>query len=360
MVGKSRSNKIARRLVTRVFAVAGMAIGVLSGLAALPMPATAEGSSAAVMMYHRFGESRYPSTNIQLEQFEAHLAEIASGGFNVMPLPEIVAAVRAGRELPPKTIAITIDDAFLSVWKEAWPRLRLAQLPFTLFIATRSVDRNSPGYMSWDQIKELAAAGVTIGSQTVSHPHMPLLSDERNAAELRNSSARFEEMLGKRPTLIAYPYGEYSLAVRRVTKQADFVAGFGQHSGVMHPGSDFFYLPRFALNEAHGDVKRFRLAGNTLPLPASDITPADPFLKQGANPPLFGFTVGEEFSKKLRRLACYASGQGKVRIERLGDTRVEVRMNKPFGVGRTRVNCTLPAGKGRWHWLGRQFLVPPR
>lgn len=358
MVGKSRSNKTPRRLVKRAIAVAGLAVGLLSGLGALP--AVAAGSSAVVMMYHRFGESRYPSTNIRIEQFEAHLAEIASGGYNVMPLPEIVAAVRAGRELPPKTIAITIDDAFLSVWKEAWPRLRAAKLPFTLFVATRPVDRDAPGYMSWDQIKELVAAGVTIGSQTETHPHMPLLSDERNAAELRKSNARFEEVLGKRPTQIAYPFGEFSLAVRRVAEQAGFVTGFGQHSGVLYPGSDFLYLPRFALNEAYGDLKRFRLAGNTLPLPVSDITPADPFLKQGANPPLFGFTVADEIAKQLGRLTCYASGQGKVRIERLGDTRVEVRMNAPFAVGRTRVNCTLPAGRGRWRWLGRQFLVPPR
>ena len=112
------------------------------------------------------------------------------------------------------------------------------------------------------------------------------------------------------------------------------------------------------MNEAHGDISRFRLAGNALPLPASDITPADPFLRGGANPPLFGFTVSGEIAKRLNRLACYASGQGKVRIERLGDTRIEVRMNQPFGTGRTRVNCTLPAGKGRWRWLGRQFLVP--
>jgi len=359
MVGNIDLKETARRPLRRVFAAATLLASILAGPPGT-MPAAAAEPSAVVIMYHRFGESRYPSTNIRLEQFEAHLAEIASGGYTVRPLPEIVAAVRAGRMLPPRTIAITIDDAFLSVWQEAWPRLRRAGLPFTLFVATQSIDRATPGYMGWDQIRELAQAGVTIGSQTVSHPHMPLLSDERNAAELRDSNARFEEKLGKRPTLIAYPYGEYSLAVRRVTEQAGFAAGFGQHSGVLHQGADFYYLPRFAMNESYGDLKRFRMATNALPLPASDITPADPFLKQGANPPLFGFTVSRDVVKRLSLLACYASGQGKVRIERLGDTRIEVRMNQPFAAGRTRVNCTLPAGQGRWRWFSRQFLVPRR
>jgi len=359
MVGKRKSDATASRRMKHVIAGFVVALSILFGQPG-GTPAIAAEPSAVVIMYHRFGETRYPSTNIRLEQFEAHLAEIASGGYTVRPLPEIVAAMRSGRELPPKTIAITIDDAFLSVWTDAWPRLRAARLPFTLFVATQSIDRNTPGYMSWDQIRELAAAGVTIGSQTVTHPHMPLMSDARNAAELRDSNARFEKMLGKRPTLIAYPYGEYSLSVRRVAEQAGFAAGFGQHSGVLYPGSDFFYLPRFAMNEAYGDLARFRLAANALPLPASDITPADPFLKKGANPPLFGFTVSAEIAKRLRLLTCYASGQGKVRIERLGETRIEVRMNQVFAAGRTRVNCTLPAGKGRWHWLGRQFLVPRR
>jgi len=264
MVGKSKPNETAGRALKRTITVAGAVAAVFSGLAAAPAPAA--NASAVVMMYHRFGESRYPSTSIRLEQFEAHLAEIASGGYTVKPLPEIVAAIRAGRDLPPKTIAITIDDAFLSVWTEAWPRLRRAKLPFTLFVATRPVDRHLLGFMSWDQIKQLAAAGVTIGSQTVSHPHMPLLSDQRNAAELSKANARFEEMLGKRPTLFAYPYGEYSLAVRRVTEQAGFTAGFGQHSGVLHRGADVFYLPRFAMNETHGNVKRFHLAGRQRPL----------------------------------------------------------------------------------------------
>lgn len=359
MVGKNNLQENIPRPLTRAIAIAGVAV---ASLFAQPgeAPARAAESSAVVIMYHRFGESEHPSTNVRLEQFEAHLAEIASGGYTVRPLPEIVAAVRAGRPLPPKTIGLSIDDAFLSVWTEAWPRLRRAGLPFTLFVVTDPVDRNAPGYMSWDQIRQLAAAGVTIGSQTRSHPHMPFQDDARNAAELSASNARFEEMLGKRPTLIAYPYGEYSLAVRRVAKQAGFAAGFGQHSGVMDTASDFFYLPRFSMNESYGDVKRFRMAATALPIPTKDITPADPFLASGANPPLFGFTVMGDIVKRLDRLACYASGQGKVRIERLGDTRIEVRMNQPFGRGRTRVNCTLPARGGRWHWFGRQFLVPRR
>ena len=332
----------------------------LLALCSLYAGAAFTAESAVVVMYHRFGESAHPSTNVTLEQFDAHLAELAGGGYVVKPVPEILAAIRAGRTLPENTLGISIDDAFLSAYREAWPRLRRAGLPFTLFVATDPLDRGAPGYMSWDQLRELAQAGVTIGSQTASHPHMPLLSAERNAAELEKSNARFKAELGAAPQLIAYPYGEYSLAVGAVARAAGFAAGFGQHSGVIHTGSEVYNLPRFAFNESFGDVARFRLAGRALPLHESDVTPADCFLSGGSNPPLFGFTVNGIAPARLSRLACYVSGQGKARIERLGERRIEVRMAAAFGPGRTRVNCTLPEADGRWRWFGRQFVVPRR
>ena len=314
--------------------------------------------SAVVLMYHRFGEGAFPTTNTKLEQLEAHIAEIQTGKFVVKPLPKIVAAMRARQTLPDNTIGISVDDAYLSVYREAWPRLRKANLPFTLFVATNAIDRGSSGYMSWTQIREMARAGITIGSQTASHPNMPLLSAARNAEELRKSNDRFKAELGQVPTLIAYPYGEYSLAVREVTKNAGFIAAFGQHSGVIHPDSDFYFLPRFAFNENFGDVSRFRMAARALPLRTTDLTPADTLLSIRNNPPLFGFTIRGLASKRLSQLACYVSRQGKVRIERLGERRIEVRMNKAFDPGRTRINCTLPEAGGRWRWFGRQFVMP--
>ncbi|HCH56901.1 MAG TPA: chitin deacetylase, partial [Rhodospirillaceae bacterium] len=86
-------------------------------------------------------------------------------------------------------------------------------------------------------------------------------------------------------------------------------------------------------------------------------TPADPLLTESNNPPILGFTVKGPAAKRLSGLACYASGQGKARIERLG-SRVEVRMQKAFSSGRARINCTMPTQSGRWRWFGMQFFVP--
>ncbi len=332
--------------------------GLVAALA-LPLSATAfAGSSAVVFMYHRFGETTLPSTNTTIAQLDAHIAELTSGRYTVLPLPQIVAAIREGRDLPDRTVGLSVDDAFLSLYTEGWPRFRGAGLPLTLFVATGPIDRGYRNYMSWDRIRELAAAGVTIGSQTESHPHMPVLTPEANAAELARSNRRFEQELGTRPTLFAYPYGENSRAVRKVVERAGFLAAFGQHSGVLYGGGDRFFLPRFAMNETYGSASRFRLAANALPIEARDIVPVDPLLTSRTNPPAFAFTVAGTALRGLASIACYASGQGRAGIERPEPARILVKVKKAFPPGRARINCTMPAGDGRWRWFGMQFYVP--
>ncbi len=250
----------------------------------------------------------------------------------------------------------SVDDAYLSAYTEAWPRLKAAGLPLTLFVATQAVDRKLSGIMTWQQIRELAADGVSIGSQTETHLHMPDAGAARNRRDIERSNGRFITELGRAPELFAYPYGEASLATQETTRGAGFMAAFGQHSGVIGRTANFFYLPRFSMNEKYGDPARFRLAANALPLPVSDVTPPDPLI-MGVNPPPIGFTVGGGITD-LGRLTCYTSHEGRARLERLGETRFEVRVNTPFPRGRTRLNCTLPTQEGRWRWLGRQFYVP--
>ena len=331
--------------------------------------------SAVIFMYHRFGETDYPTTNITIEQFEAHITELKNGGYTVMALPDIIAALVEGRDLPDRAVALTVDDAYLSVYTQAWPRFKSAGFPFTLFVATDPVDQNIGGYMNWSQIRELRDDGVTIGSQTASHLHMPLADIATNRHELEKSNSRFIEHLGQAPTIIAYPYGEAGLDVMTVAREAGFIAGLGQHSGVAavdQQGGGLFYLPRFALNENYGDIARFSLAANALSLPATDVTPADPLINSGdENPPAFGFTVigDAALARSLRQLNCFALYEGKIEVMVLGgetdapdgnnmvEARIEIRMLTPLPKGRTRINCTVPAPDGRWRWFGRQFLV---
>ena len=207
--------------------------------------------------------------------------------------------------------------------------------------------------MSWNQIRELKSGGVTIGSQTKSHKHLPLISLEDAKREIDKANVRISREIGSRPDLFAYPYGEYNSPVRQLIKDRGFKAAFTQSSGALNNFSDKYSLPRFALNERYGGIYRFRLVANTLPLPVDDVLPSDPLLVE--NPPAFGFTVDSSVGS-IKQLACFSSNEGELRLERLG-RRIEARFNSMLPKGRSRVNCTLPGPNKRWRWFGIQFLV---
>jgi peptidoglycan/xylan/chitin deacetylase (PgdA/CDA1 family) len=324
----------------------------------LPVSVSYAGESAVVLMYHRFGDDRYPTTNIKIKQFEAHIAELGRGTYMVLPVPEILRRQRAGEVLPARTVGITIDDAYTSVYLEAWPRLRDAGFPFTLFVSTDPIDGVYDDMMTWDQLREMAAAGVTIGAHTGSHLHMPAHTDQRNRDEVQRSNARFLEELGKLPTLFAYPYGESGSAAATVVEEAGYIAAFGQHSGAFSTMDNQFDLPRFPLNEKFGDMGRFMTAINALALPVADPSPENTIIME-PNPPAMGFTLLRPM-KRAAEISCFLSHEGKAGIEILGDVRIEIRVETPFVEGRTRLNCTMPGwgnDAGRWYWFGRQFYV---
>lgn len=325
-------------------------------LAVVSAPPALAADHAVAVMYHRFGESALPSTNTTIAQIDAHIAYLIAGDFKVMPLLEVVEAIKAGKPLPDKAVAITIDDAYRSVVRHGLPRLRAAGFTATLFVSTEPVDAGLQGYMTWDDVRKALDDGFDIGAHTVAHAHLADLDPADVAREIAHSNSRFKAELGFTPPLFAYPYGEASLEVRRLVMEAGHVAAFGQHSGVLHESEDLFYLPRFALNERYGAMDRFRILASAKPLNASDVTPGDMTLTGSTNPPPFGFTVDAAIGD-LSALACYASGVGKLRVQQLG-RRIEARLPRRLVPGRHRVNCTAPAGGGRWRWFGRQFYVP--
>jgi peptidoglycan/xylan/chitin deacetylase (PgdA/CDA1 family) len=322
----------------------------------LGVSAGTQADSAVIFTYHRFGDLRYPATNTTIAQFDAQLQEIESGGYKVLSLPRIIDAFRRKEALPDRAIAITVDDAYLSVYRNAWPRLKRLGLPFTLFVSTLPVTAGGGDYVSWGQIREMAAAGVTIGHHTATHAHLPDLDDGALQKQLDAASAEFHQELGHVPKLFAYPYGEFGLREKTAVEKAGFDAAFGQHSGVAYANSDLFAIPRFAMNVRFGTLERFRLAANALPLRLMDVTPVDWVLRD-ANPPPVGFTlVGD--TAAASRLNCFASNHpGALPYERLPGGRIELRLAKAFGSGRSRINCTMPAGGQRWRWFGMQFYV---
>jgi peptidoglycan/xylan/chitin deacetylase (PgdA/CDA1 family) len=331
----------------------------------LVLPARAA-DHAVILLYHHFGSDTPPSTSVTLEQFDRHLDLLANNGYRVWPLARIADHLRAHRTLPDKVVAITVDDAYVSVWREAWPRLRTRGWPFTVFVATDPVDRNLSAMMSWAQMREMAATGlVTFANHSRTHDHLiRRRPDESRAqwrarvrADLQHAQSRLQQELHAAPRLFAYPYGEYDRALRTLVGDLGYTA-FGQQSGPASVYSDLLALPRYPLAEQYADLDAVREKLQAGALPVVRVRPDDPLLAVDDARPRLTVTL-QPGGYDPDTLACYISGQGRVQPRWLdaAHTRFEVRAPRPLPAGRSRYNCTAQtASGGGWLWYSQPWI----
>ena len=120
-------------------------------------------------MYHRFDEEKYPSTNIQLDIFKEQLNIIENQGIRFIHPKNFKENLSKNKK--ERKVLLTIDDGFMSFYKNAWPVLKEKKIPFILFISTREVGVTN--YMTWNQIRELDKENfVEIGNHSHSHEYL--------------------------------------------------------------------------------------------------------------------------------------------------------------------------------------------
>ena len=334
-------------------------VSVLFGL--LGVPAYAD-DSAVVLMYHRFGEDRYPETNIRIKQFEAQLELLKQEEYVVLPLSRLLVALKGKESLPLNSVVITIDDAYRSAYEVAYPRLKEYGFPFTVFVSTDPVDKGLPGYMTWEQMREMVSGGASFANHGAGHLSMLTRikgesdSDRitRAAADVDKGRRRLSSELEPIPGVFSYPYGEFDRLIADKLQEMGYIC-FGQHSGAVGPGSDRRALPRFPIAEAYSDIAEFRTKIRSIPMPVEQLTPWEPAVME--NRPEIEVSLGET-DARLSELACFVSGQGRVPVQWIeAGKRFAVVPRLPLESGRQRVNCTVPRDDGRYLWFSHPWFV---
>jgi len=312
-------------------------------------------NSAVVFMYHKFGVSKYPSTSVTIDQFDAHLKEFSNSKYSVEPIEFIIDTIINDGDLPKNTIGISIDDADKSFYEVGWPKFKEMGFPVTLFVNTSTIHENNKNYLNWDQIRELVNEGVSIGAHSHSHYHMADLSIDEIREEIEISNNIFLKELGGIPPLFAFPYGEANEEIINLLKEYKFKVAFGQHSGVINETSNLYYLPRFSLNERYADIDRVKFAANAKGLGVYDFIPTDPTISE--NPPFIGFSLLDQ--KLVPSIDCFVfDSKGQVEKELFKfNERIEIRLKRKFTKGRSRINCTAKGSDNQWRWFGHQFYL---
>jgi peptidoglycan/xylan/chitin deacetylase (PgdA/CDA1 family) len=325
---------------------------------------TDQADHAVVLLYHHVADDTPPSTSISVKDFTSQLDHLENKGYRVLPLEHIIDALQNDQLLPDKTIAITFDDAYASVFTNAWPELQRRDLPFTVFVNTASIGSNPTTYMSWSQLETLSKAGVSIGNHSHSHQHMLSNRDKPDWSEIvrqdiQLADDRLQQQLGVATQLFAYPYGEFNPALQHIVS-ASALIGFGQHSGAISAEGDFTALPRFPIGGAYASVSRLETAINSRPLPVN----AQPANGAVMNPKKTTYELNItvlDGPENLSALACYPSAGTNLTLQPKGNRQFQIQLSNITAPGRHKVNCTLPdpQQQGAYFWWSYLLMKPP-
>ena len=223
-----------------------------------------------VLCYHAVVEGEPQRLAVRREQLESQLRSLLRRGYR--PVSATDAVEERGRLLH-----VTFDDAYRSV-VDTLPLLSELGVPATIFACTgyardarpfdvpelrddAAVDPQAFETMDWPALRVAASSGVEIGSHTVTHPHLPQLSDVELDRELRDSKAELEDELGRPCRHLAYPYGEQDARVRSAARRAGYDAAFAVDPG--RGRSDRFAVPRLAVYR-HDSAAGFRFRTSPL------------------------------------------------------------------------------------------------
>ena len=305
------------------------------------------------IMYHRFNEFKYPSTNISMDIFKKHVELILDANLTFYHPKDFENEFDIPKK--EKKILLTVDDAFQSFYDNAWPYLKKNEIPFVLFVSTEPV--GNKGYMNWEQIREIERSefGV-IGHHSHSHDYLIDKSKEVFLNDIKTSNLIFKEKLGYVPTLFSYPFGEYSGFMRDYISQ-NFKIAFGQHSGIIDVNKNKFELPRFPINEKYGEIKRFKSIINYYPLEYKNLEPEEKKLSKENNPPKFKVKFFDN-QKNIENINCYPNEGDKWMKSniKLVEKELTIEFREPFLPRRGRINCSVN-DNGKWRWFGTQFII---
>lgn len=308
------------------------------------------------LVYHRFGDNRYPSTNTSVTVFEEHLKYLSDNGFKSYTVSELLndTSVLASEG---KKVLITVDDGFASFYENGIPLLEKYNLKATLYVNTESVGWSD--YLSWPQLKELKARRIEIGSHSHQHKFFVNVHDTLRAKvfeeDLLKAEGLFEEHLGMVPKTYVYPYGEFTDDMVEVIKKHDYEIAFAQNSGVLSNASHPFAVPRFPVAGEHVSMEQFTSKVNMHALKVSKDDHLPIIAEAGES---LDFSIRLLQQQLSGSFNCFVGGQSSPGVvSQDGDT-LSFSLKVPANRRRTPVTITTRGDNGQWYWFSRLLINP--
>ncbi len=214
-----------------------------------------------VLMYHSVASQyREPLNNVQPESFARQMEYLKKHGYKVISTAELVSGLKAGRKFGLKTVVITFDDGLDNNYFIAYPILKNHGFQATVFIPSDEMGRK--GRLTWQQVRDMAEHGITIGSHTRTESYVPLVDLHQLSDEIAGSKRMIEKQLGKPVLFFAYPVGGFTEKAKDIIKDAGYQAAFTTNRGNNKRNDDLFALRRIRIKDSDdGLVLMAKLSG---------------------------------------------------------------------------------------------------
>ncbi len=214
-----------------------------------------------ILMYHAVAADPAEATralSVTPEAFAEQMAVLADRGLTPLTAAGLAACWRSGRPLPGRPVLITFDDGYEGVHRHALPALVKHGFAATLFVSTgwlRGPYDTGGGpdtMLGWDQVRELAAAGVEIGGHSHSHPQLDQVSDPALRFELIHCREIITDQLGAAPSSFAYPYGYSTRRVRQAVRETGYAQALAVGNGLARRAQGPYALRRVTVRRRTG------------------------------------------------------------------------------------------------------------
>jgi len=217
---------------------------------------SAAGDRFITLGYHDISEKVTTPDDVPPDQFVRQLEYFKAHGYQPVSVQDLLQAAAGRKVLPEQAILLTFDDAYRSFYTVVFPLLKLYRYPAVLMVVTSWIEGDKPPeyrgkeFMTWDQIKEVAASGlVTVASHShklhkyvTCNPQGNLEpapgtfiydpkarkyeTEEHFRARIREDLSKSQEILsshlGPKPFVLAWPFGAYNLLGLEEAKKLGF------------------------------------------------------------------------------------------------------------------------------------------
>ena len=207
-------------------------------------------AKVVIFLYHRFDDTRYPTTSTSLQELEEHIQIVKQLNLPIWTLRDLESYINGEKDLEGQTaVLFTVDDGYRSVYEKALPIFKKHNVPFSVFMCIGSVGFED--YLDWNTIVDMLSQGVEFGHHSFSHKDFTsFASDQKSEAleEFRQDLVRGNEVFyahtGQVLKYYAYPYGHYSHEMSEILSQEGFTIAFSQDPGPFRREYNRYAVPR--------------------------------------------------------------------------------------------------------------------